>query len=165
MQSNSHEDANKREQTPQSVSGMSHQSDFEMDQDQIDQWAVFQHEAEEERINSRKEPAQPGRNQRDTEDDDRDRTPTSQQHDQSQYTEEQTSNHVDIVVAGIGGAGMNAVNRMINTRVRGVRFVALNTDIQVLSRSEAVRPYLPGSTIHKRPGCGRKCSNRSKGSD
>ena len=41
-------------------------------------------------------------------------------YDQSQFIEEQTSNHVDIVVAGIGGAGMNAVNRMINTRVRGV---------------------------------------------
>ena len=154
MQSNSHEDANKREQTPQSVSGMSHQSGFEMDQDQIDQWAVFQHEAEEERINSRKEPAQPGWNQRDTEDDDRDRISTSQPHNQSQYSEEQISNHVDIVVAGIGGAGMNAVNRMINTRVRGVRFVALNTDIQVLSRSEASDRICLGQQYTKGLGAG-----------
>jgi len=154
VQSNSHQDANKREQTPQSVSGMSHQSDFEMDQGQIDQWAVFQHEAEEEHINSPKEPVQPNWNQRDTEDDDRDRTSTSQPHDQSQHSEEQTSNHVDIVVAGIGGAGMNAVNRMINTRVRGVRFVALNTDIQVLSRSEASDRICLGQQYTKGLGAG-----------
>ena len=135
MQSNSHEDANKREQTPQSVSGMSHHSGSEMDEGQVDQWAVLRHEAEEEDLNRHVEPVQSSWNQRDTEDDDR--TSTPQVHFQSQLLEEQTPNHVDIVVAGIGGAGMNAVNRMINTRVRGVRFVALNTDIQVLSRSEA----------------------------
>ncbi len=154
MQSNSHEDANKREQTPQSVSGMSHQSGFEMDQSQIDQWAILQHEAEEEYINRRKEPVQPGWNQRDTEDDDRDRASTSQTPDQSQFVEEQTPNHVDIVVAGIGGAGMNAVNRMINTRVRGVRFVALNTDIQVLSRSEAPDRICLGQQCMKGLGAG-----------
>ena len=137
MQSNSHEDANKREQTPQPVSGMSHQSGFEMDEGQVDQWAVLRHEAEEEHLNHHKEPEQSSRNQRDTEDYDRDRASTSQAHYQSQFIEEQTPDHIDIVVAGIGGAGMNAVNRMINTRVRGVRFVAFNTDIQVLSRSEA----------------------------
>ena len=62
MQSNSHEDANKREQTPQPVSGMSHQSGFEMDEDHVDQWAVLQHEAEEEEINRPVEPAQSSRN-------------------------------------------------------------------------------------------------------
>lgn len=44
---------------------------------------------------------------------------------------------VDIVVAGIGGGGMNAVNRMIHTRVRGVRYIAMNTDAQVLALSQA----------------------------
>src|SRR5438105_14064073 len=48
---------------------------------------------------------------------------------------EQAQYHVDIVVAGVGGGGMNAINRMINTRVRGVRFVVLNTDAQVLALS------------------------------
>jgi len=56
VQSNSHEDANKREQTPQSVSGMSHQSGFEMDEGQVDQWAVLRHEAED--INHHAEPVQ-----------------------------------------------------------------------------------------------------------
>src|SRR5215471_15681548 len=109
---------------------MSHQFDFEMDQGQIDQWAVLRHEAEEEYINLHKESVRPGRNDRETEADDRARASTTHIPHESQFIEEQEPNHVDIVVAGIGGAGMNAVNRMINTRVRGVRFVALNTDIQ-----------------------------------
>src|SRR5215469_1378427 len=109
---NSHEDANKREQTPPSVSGLSHRSGFEMDEGQIDQWAVLRQEAEEEHINRLKESEQPGGNQQDIEDDNT--AVTSQTLTQSQFNEEQTPNHVDIVVAGIGGAGMNAVNRMIN---------------------------------------------------
>jgi cell division protein FtsZ len=48
-----------------------------------------------------------------------------------------TPHHVDIAVVGVGGGGMNAINRMINTHVRGVRFIALNTDAQVLSLSQA----------------------------
>src|ERR1700730_11394544 len=42
-----------------------------------------------------------------------------------------------IVVLGVGGGGSNAVNRMIQAGVRGVEFVAINTDTQALSRSEA----------------------------
>ncbi|HXL37406.1 MAG TPA: cell division protein FtsZ [Ktedonobacteraceae bacterium] len=154
MQSNSHEDANKREQTPQSVSGMSHQSAFEMEEGQVDQWAVLRHEAEEEYINRHQEPVQSDWKQREIEDDDRNRASTSQAYYQSPFLEELTPNHIDIVVAGIGGAGMNAVNRMINTRVRGVRFVALNTDIQVLSRSEASDRICLGQQYTKGLGAG-----------
>ena len=154
MQSNSHEDANKREQTPQSVSGMSHQSAFEMEEGQVDQWAVLRHEAEEEYINRHQEPVQSDWKQREIEDDDRDRASSSQAYYQSPFLEELTPNHIDIVVAGIGGAGMNAVNRMINTRVRGVRFVALNTDIQVLSRSEASDRICLGQQYTKGLGAG-----------
>ena len=105
-------------------------------------------------MNRPNEPAQPNKNQRDTEDTDRNSASTFQTYDQSPYIEEQTPNHVDIVVAGIGGAGMNAVNRMINTRVRGVRFVALNTDIQVLSRSEASDRICLGQQYMKGLGAG-----------
>jgi cell division protein FtsZ len=42
-----------------------------------------------------------------------------------------------IVVLGVGGGGSNAVNRMIQSGVRGVEFVAINTDTQALGRSEA----------------------------
>src|SRR5919201_581278 len=47
-----------------------------------------------------------------------------------------------IVVLVVGGGGSNAVNRMIQAGVRGVEFVAINTDMQALTRSDA------GSRIH-----------------
>jgi cell division protein FtsZ len=40
-------------------------------------------------------------------------------------------------VIGVGGAGVNAVNRMIEAEVRGVEFIALNTDAQSLQQSDA----------------------------
>ena len=42
-----------------------------------------------------------------------------------------------IKVVGVGGGGVNAVNRMIEAGVRGVEFVALNTDAQALLMSDA----------------------------
>ena len=42
-----------------------------------------------------------------------------------------------IKVIGVGGAGCNAVNRMIETGVRGVEFIVANTDLQVLNNSKA----------------------------
>ena len=42
-----------------------------------------------------------------------------------------------IKVIGVGGGGSNAVNRMIQAGVRGVEFVAINTDTQALARCEA----------------------------
>jgi cell division protein FtsZ len=131
---------------------MAHQSGFEMDAGQEDQWAVLRHEAEAADINWQEERERPDRDQRETEDDAR--TSPPQVSYQPQYIEEQAPNHVDIVVAGIGGAGMNAVNRMINMRVRGVRFVALNTDIQVLSRSEASERICLGQHYTKGLGAG-----------
>ena len=44
-----------------------------------------------------------------------------------------------IVVLGIGGAGSNAVGRMVTAGVKGVEFVALNTDRQALAKSVAAR--------------------------
>jgi cell division protein FtsZ len=130
---------------------MAYQSGFEMNAGREDQWAVLRHEMEEDDINQHDERERSDRDQRDTEDDAR----TSPQVTyEPQYIEEQAPNHVDIVVAGIGGAGMNAVNRMINMRVRGVRFVALNTDIQVLSRSDASKRICLGQHYTKGLGAG-----------
>src|ERR1700678_3735041 len=42
-----------------------------------------------------------------------------------------------IKVVGVGGAGVNAVNRMIDSGLNGVEFVAVNTDAQALLMSEA----------------------------
>jgi cell division protein FtsZ len=67
---------------------------------------------------------------------------------------EQAQHHVDIVVAGIGGGGMNAINRMIHTGVRGVRFVAMNTDAQVLALSPAPSRICLGQYYTKGLGAG-----------
>ena len=42
-----------------------------------------------------------------------------------------------IKVVGVGGAGGNAVQHMINNGVTGVEFIAANTDAQALARSDA----------------------------
>jgi cell division protein FtsZ len=42
-----------------------------------------------------------------------------------------------IKVVGVGGGGSNAVNRMIRSKLKGVEFVAINTDLQALTHSEA----------------------------
>ena len=42
-----------------------------------------------------------------------------------------------IKVVGVGGGGVNAVNRMIDAGLRGVEFVAINTDAQALLMSDA----------------------------
>ena len=47
-----------------------------------------------------------------------------------------------IKVLGIGGSGKNAVNYMINSKVRGVEFIAINTDAQDLHHSEAKKKYI-----------------------
>src|SRR3546814_17710076 len=42
-----------------------------------------------------------------------------------------------IKVVGVGGGGVNAVNRMIEAGLRGVEFIAVNTDAQTLLMSDA----------------------------
>src|SRR5437870_7789324 len=47
-------------------------------------------------------------------------------------------NYIAVIkVIGIGGGGVNAVNRMIESGLRGVEFIAMNTDAQALLMSEA----------------------------
>jgi cell division protein FtsZ len=45
--------------------------------------------------------------------------------------------HPVIRVVGVGGAGVNAVNRMVEAEVEGVEFLAINTDLQSLQQSTA----------------------------
>ncbi|MCL5794784.1 MAG: cell division protein FtsZ [Patescibacteria group bacterium] len=42
-----------------------------------------------------------------------------------------------IKVAGVGGSGCNAVNRMIEAKVKGIEFIAINTDAQALLHNQA----------------------------
>lgn len=41
-----------------------------------------------------------------------------------------------MIVIGVGGAGNNAVNRMVEDAIRGVEFVGVNTDKQALTRAK-----------------------------
>ena len=49
----------------------------------------------------------------------------------------ETLNSATIKVIGVGGAGGNAVNRMIEDDVKGVEFIVANTDVQALKSSRA----------------------------
>lgn len=59
-----------------------------------------------------------------------------------------------IVVLGIGGAGNNAINRMIDDGVKGVEFVGVNTDIQDLRHCRAAKRVTIGEKITGGRGCG-----------
>ena len=61
---------------------------------------------------------------------------------------------VNIKVIGVGGGGNNAVNRMITANVRGVDFIAINTDKQVLVHSNATHKIPIGEKITKGHGAG-----------
>ncbi len=59
-----------------------------------------------------------------------------------------------IKVIGVGGAGGNAVNRMIEARIGGVEFIAANTDIQALRHSLAPVKLQIGAKLTNGLGCG-----------
>jgi cell division protein FtsZ len=59
-----------------------------------------------------------------------------------------------IKVLGVGGAGCNAVDHMLNTGIEGVEFICLNTDAQVLKKSKVKTTLQIGSNITKGLGAG-----------
>lgn len=59
-----------------------------------------------------------------------------------------------IVVAGVGGAGVNAVNRMVEAGISGVEFIAINTDVQSLQSSAADQRIHIGEEVTKGLGSG-----------
>ncbi len=59
-----------------------------------------------------------------------------------------------IKVLGIGGSGTNAVNRMTELGIRGVEFIAINTDAQALHNNQADRKVHIGKTATKGLGSG-----------
>jgi cell division protein FtsZ len=62
--------------------------------------------------------------------------------------------HAQIKVIGIGGGGSNAVNRMIESGMKGVTFIAVNTDKQALSMSKAETKIQIGEKLTKGLGAG-----------
>ena len=61
-----------------------------------------------------------------------------------------------ITVFGVGGAGGNAVNNMIEKRLEGVDFIAANTDAQALANSCAPRTIQMGTGVTRGLGAGSK---------
>ncbi len=61
-----------------------------------------------------------------------------------------------IKVIGLGGGGGNAVNRMVESGVKGVEFIAANTDLQVLNTSKADVKIQIGATLTDGLGAGGK---------
>ena len=68
-------------------------------------------------------------------------------------------------VVGVGGAGVNAVNRMIEAEVAGVQFVAVNTDVQSLQQSDADITLQIGARPHARARLRLRSRARSQRGD
>ena len=68
--------------------------------------------------------------------------------------EEMDENVTTIKVIGVGGGGGNAVNRMVESGLSGVEFVAMNTDQQALLNSKATQKVQLGAKLTKGRGAG-----------
>lgn len=68
-------------------------------------------------------------------------------------TNEQDQN-AKIIVIGVGGAGNNAVNRMIDEQITGVEFIGINTDKQALQLCKAPNTIQIGEKLTKGLGAG-----------
>ncbi len=64
------------------------------------------------------------------------------------------TNGAVIKVVGVGGGGSNAVNRMIEAGIQGVEFIAMNTDVQVLDKSQAPKRVQLGMNLTRGLGAG-----------
>ncbi|OGB73891.1 cell division protein FtsZ [candidate division Kazan bacterium RIFCSPHIGHO2_01_FULL_44_14] len=84
----------------------------------------------------------------------------------SEFKEEDVFARIKVV--GVGGSGCHAVNRMIGSRIKGVEFVAVNTDAQDLHYCEApVRVHIGQTTTRglgagSDPELGRKAAEENK---
>lgn len=73
-----------------------------------------------------------------------------------------------IKVIGVGGSGKNATNHMINSQVKGVEFIAVNTDAQDLQNSLAKRKIHVGKNLTRglgtgmNPDLGRRAAEETK---
>ena len=69
-------------------------------------------------------------------------------------TEEYYDSGVKIKVIGVGGGGGNAVNRMLDSNIRGVEFITVNCDRQALMKSHAKTKVITGERITNGHGAG-----------
>ena len=68
--------------------------------------------------------------------------------------ENEQNNQAIIKVIGVGGGGCNAVNRMLETNLQGVEYIAVNTDSQALGRCNAETKVQIGEKLTKGLGAG-----------
>ena len=67
----------------------------------------------------------------------------------------QTGNYLAVLkVAGVGGGGTNAVNRMVDAGLSGVEFIAVNTDAQALLMADADIKIQVGAEVTRGLGAG-----------
>ncbi|AYE38001.1 cell division protein FtsZ [Companilactobacillus zhachilii] len=72
-----------------------------------------------------------------------------------EYTLDSTQNKGAVIkVIGVGGAGGNAVNRMVEAGIKGVQFIAANTDVQALENSNAETKIQLGPKLTRGLGAG-----------
>jgi cell division protein FtsZ len=74
--------------------------------------------------------------------------------EQGEWPAPQQAGNPLIRVVGVGGAGVNAVNRMVEAEVHGVEFMAVNTDLQSLQQSTADVTLHIGPTLTRGLGAG-----------
>ncbi len=68
--------------------------------------------------------------------------------------QQQSKNPARIKVVGIGGAGGNAVHRMMQAGLTGVQFIIINTDVQALDQHPAMEKIQIGEKVTRGLGCG-----------
>ncbi|MCQ2431744.1 MAG: cell division protein FtsZ [Clostridia bacterium] len=73
-----------------------------------------------------------------------------------EFDAEETASVVNIKVVGVGGGGNNAVNHMIESNVKRVEFIAINTDVQALEKSNAPIRINIGDKVTAGKGAGAK---------
>ncbi len=79
---------------------------------------------------------------------------------------EQFNTTVNVIkVVGVGGGGGNAVNRMMESRIEGVEYIAVNTDLMVLNKSLANKRIAIGERITKGQGAGANPELGEKAAD
>ena len=71
-----------------------------------------------------------------------------------EITTTEADSSAKIIVIGVGGAGNNAVNRMIDEKIGGVEFVGVNTDKQALMLCKAPTLIQIGEKLTKGLGAG-----------
>lgn len=68
----------------------------------------------------------------------------------------ENQSRANIKIVGIGGGGGNAINTMVENRIQGVEFIAVNTDLQALEQSKADVALQCGPDLTKGLGAGAK---------